>query len=134
MNSLSLRVLFNLLYDFVSQGKAESTTSLQLRLEIQVGNESRSAEEAFMRKTLIVSSSLCAQTLFQSVCIVKSLKCLHFSSKESLGLSSAVSTPEVERRYVCPRIFSVSHPVSAKCSCSQNMIKGLSRHKCFRFH
>lgn len=57
MKSLS----FNLLYDFVSQGKAESTTSLQLRLEIQVGNESRSAEGmtrpgrcAFMGKTPIV--------------------------------------------------------------------------------
>lgn len=114
MKSLSLRVLFNLLYDFVSQGKAESTTSLQLRLEIQVGNESRSAEGmtcpgscAFMGKTPIVSSLLFVQTLSQSIFVVKSLKCLYFSSQESLGLSSAVSTPEVERRYECVVAFLV---------------------------
>ncbi len=47
------------------------------------------------KKTPIVSSLLFVQTLF----VVKSLKCLCFSSQESLGLSSAVSTPEVERRY-----------------------------------
>lgn len=90
----------------VSQAKAESTTSLQLRLEIQVG---RLITEWPVQELVLswerhysVICTLCSNiyTLFPSVFAVKSLKCLYFSSQESLGLSSAVSTPELERRYM----------------------------------